>query len=102
MIQFPVEADKAIAFLEQQGLRDTDFMILPEVVASGEETFWRPSDRKTPILVTPAEVFDKAGSLDLALLAVIAENLKDQVYRVNLEEWTRRIIDRDENLSIQY
>ena len=102
VIQFPVEAANAVVFFGQQRIRDTDLIILPSTVAPGDEISWRPFGYKTPILVTSAEVFDEANSVDLALLALIAENLAGQVYRVGLEEWSSRIIDRDEHLSIQY
>ena len=55
-----------------------------------------------PASISPTAGLEEATPQELAALARIAQNLKGQVFRVGLEEWSRRVIDRDRNnLSIQ-
>lgn len=102
-IPLPKDPAQAAQFLRNVRVSDTDLILLPLTVAPGSETSYRPAESKTPIVVIPASGLEEANSKVLAGLAFIAKNLKDQVLRVGLEEWTQQVWDRDRNnLSIQY
>lgn len=103
VIRLPAAPHEARAVLQEFEARPSDLILLPTSVAAGSEETYRPVGSGTPIVVTSATGLEEANPQELAALARIARNLEGQVFRVGLEEWSRRVIDRDRNnLSIQY